>query len=283
MTMPGGIPGTADYQRVLGSQAFRRLEAFSERFLDENREHLRRTGEIWLGDPLHSWSRQWEYPFVLQEFEAFAADAEAAGTIEVLDAGSGLTFFPFFLADADPRTHVTCCDNDGSLETVFAGISDRGGRVRFGVEDLRRLSFADGRFDLVYCVSVLEHTGEYPRIIDEFARVLRPGGKLVVTFDISIDGTSDIPVELVDGLLGALAERFDPSGWDGRVARPREIAAADVVTTEYAQAFDRRLLPWRYPALSAIKAATARRRIPRSLLQRLTFCCGAYSRPTAED
>ena len=38
------------------------------------------------------------------------------------------------------------------------------------------LPFDDGRFDLVYCCDVLEHVVDLPSVIEESARVLRPGG-----------------------------------------------------------------------------------------------------------
>lgn len=42
--------------------------------------------------------------------------------------------------------------------------------------DGRRLPFDDATFDGVYCSNVLEHTPDPNSIIDELARVLRPGG-----------------------------------------------------------------------------------------------------------
>ena len=47
--------------------------------------------------------------------------------------------------------------------------------------DAQLLPFADQCFDLVLCSEVLEHLAKPEYAVDEFARVLRPGGKLVVT------------------------------------------------------------------------------------------------------
>ncbi len=47
--------------------------------------------------------------------------------------------------------------------------------------DAQLLPFADQCFDLVLCSEVLEHLDQPQCAVDEFARVLRPGGKLVVT------------------------------------------------------------------------------------------------------
>jgi len=56
-----------------------------------------------------------------------------------------------------------------------------GGRWHFCAADGRRLPFGDGRFDLVICAEVLEHVPADGRVLAEIARVLRPGGDLVVS------------------------------------------------------------------------------------------------------
>lgn len=62
--------------------------------------------------------------------------------------------------------------------------------VPFGVEaDLRRgslldMPFEDATFDGLVCVSVLEHLEELDRALDEFRRVLRPGGTAVLGFPV---------------------------------------------------------------------------------------------------
>ncbi len=44
------------------------------------------------------------------------------------------------------------------------------------------LPFPDGAFDVVLCSDMLEHVKDRPRLIAEFARVLRPGGLLYLAF-----------------------------------------------------------------------------------------------------
>ena len=61
---------------------------------------------------------------------------------------------------------------------------------RLGIEaDLREASlfempFADGEFDALVCLSVLEHITELDAALTEFRRVLRPGGVAVLGFPV---------------------------------------------------------------------------------------------------
>lgn len=48
-------------------------------------------------------------------------------------------------------------------------------------EDLTKLSFPTGSFDLIISQEVFEHVADYQRAFFECARILRPGGKLVFT------------------------------------------------------------------------------------------------------
>jgi SAM-dependent methyltransferase len=54
-------------------------------------------------------------------------------------------------------------------------------RARFVEADLRRIPAADGQFDLVVCGLALAHVPELDAAVAELARVLRPGGRIVVS------------------------------------------------------------------------------------------------------
>ena len=53
---------------------------------------------------------------------------------------------------------------------------------------LQKLDMPNESLDVICCISVLEHTDNYGEIVREFARVLKRGGLLVLTFDLSLDG-----------------------------------------------------------------------------------------------
>jgi len=79
----------------------------------------------------------------------------------------------------------------------------------FGVSSLDSTGYASEFFDCVFCVSVMEHTDNYGAIVEEFSRILRPGGRLIITFDISIDGTGDIAPSRADRLVSEIEKRFE--------------------------------------------------------------------------
>jgi SAM-dependent methyltransferase len=52
-------------------------------------------------------------------------------------------------------------------------------RAHFAVADGRTLPFTSGAFDSTYCVAVLQHIPDTAAAVREFARVTRPGGRVV--------------------------------------------------------------------------------------------------------
>ena len=140
--------------------------------------------------------------------------------------------------------------------------------VDFRVGLIENLEFPDGQLDLVYCISVLEHTSEYPQILGEFHRILRPGGKLILTFDIALDGSADIPVPEANALLADLTRRFGPN----ELPDLNSQLGPGILTTLAIEDVNR--LPWRHPFLSHLKSAWKRRTLPRSIRKHLTcYCC----------
>ncbi len=267
LRLPDGIPLRDEYDALQRSAVFRDMAAFSEEFLERNRSVLDRYIAKWgAANPLRSWSRQWEYPYV---FGKVAEAVRARPRARILDAGSGATFLPFYLGRRLEGTTVRCCDTDDTLADVFSALNrNLNGDIEFSTADIRALPYPDSSFDLVYCVSVLEHTDGYEDILNEFSRVSN-GGRLTVTFDVCLDGTRDIRLKDLDGMLDALAVAFD-TGPDLRRAVRSQLSNPGIVTT---RTVSRDLLPWRGPPLlHRLKSSLANRRpVPWPPL--LTVCC----------
>jgi hypothetical protein len=120
----------------------------------------------------------------------------------------------------------------------------------------------------------LEHTQDYSRILEEFARVVRPGGTVIVSFDISLDGDRDISISGAIDLLGQASKIFESIS----IGNAREILLAstwgDSFTTKQAQKLDPSLLPWRYPSiLYKIKSRITNGKALMHWPPRLAFCC----------
>lgn len=64
---------------------------------------------------------------------------------------------------------------------LLAGEGGLRARVNLLVASGERLPFADGSFDRVVCTEVLEHVPNDRLLVDEFVRVLRPGGTIAVS------------------------------------------------------------------------------------------------------
>lgn len=243
--LPDGIPLEYDYRNLLKGNCFKEIEQFSNMFLATNKGNLSNYVNKWVEDPLHQWSRQWEYPYVFKRIKKVIQQEPKS---RILDAGSGVTFFPYYLKSQFFAANVCCCDYDGILSGIYEQINtDIDKSVEFSIADLRELPYDNDWFNIIYCISVLEHTADYEKIIEELYRVLRPGGELVVTFDLSLDGTRDICVEKGAELLTALTKRFDSSN-NISLDLKSHVSLTGIFTTNTAKGIDARLLPWRYPS-----------------------------------
>jgi ubiquinone/menaquinone biosynthesis C-methylase UbiE len=106
-------------------------------------------------------------------------------TLDALDAGCGTGFLSFELAGRGHR--VTGIDfAPAMLAEARRKAAERGVSIRFEEGDAEQLPFAPGSFDLVVSRHVLWTLPHPEAAIDEWIRVLRPGGRLAV-----IDGQFD--------------------------------------------------------------------------------------------
>src|SRR5205085_2483120 len=108
------------------------------------------------------------------------AGFDVRGCKRILDAGCGNgRYTRFLLAQADLDALITAFDySQGMLQRARARLqSDRATQV---AADLTRLPYAGASFDAIVCGWVLEHLPDPRPGLTELARVLRPGGKLLL-------------------------------------------------------------------------------------------------------
>jgi SAM-dependent methyltransferase len=200
----------ADLESPAWAGLFRTLEDSQAAFLA--REPQFRSAEYrWPHDPLHTWSRVWEYPYVFANLRAWA-DRRPAGAAapRVMDFGSGVTFFPFALAARN--LHVTAVDTDPVAQRDFLRVARHvpagPGGVDFILSSPAGIPAADASYDAVYSISVLEHVADPAAALAEIDRVLAPGGLLVLTFDLCLSGRGEISPARFQILKQRLADRF---------------------------------------------------------------------------
>jgi SAM-dependent methyltransferase len=147
---------------------------------------------------------------------AHAAGALPAGA-RVLDAGAG---------EAPYRPLFSHCDYVTQDWPASPHIGHAPPDV---LADLHELPLADAVFDCVVCTEVLEHVGDPARVLAELRRVLRPGGRLLLTTPFVLElheepfdfyrYTSHGLRRLVEG-AGLRVERVEPlTGWWSTLAQ----------------------------------------------------------------
>jgi len=105
---------------------------------------------------------------------------------ELLDAGCGfgITCFGFAASDCAPRRVVGLDPSEGKISTMtkiadFLNVGEDGVEPSLG--DAMALEFDDESFDVVFVKDVASHVRDRELFFREISRVLKPGGRLLLT------------------------------------------------------------------------------------------------------
>ena len=134
---------------------------------------------------------------------------------DVLDVGSGAgQILGHLIREAAPGARLTAFDLSGQMlrrsrKRMEPRAAKYGRAPAYVVGDLTRMPFADGAFDCVTAGWVLEHLKDPAPGLEEMARVLRPGGRLLLLCT-------------ADNVTG----QWNSRTWKCRTYNPRELAAA---------------------------------------------------------
>ena len=121
MLLRDGVPLISDLEALEDDAYYAEITGYSRDFLANHAEGMKGYGKLWGQDPFKLWSRRWEYPYAAQKVLEFgkrlgredASEAQSSSTLSlassrsdsalhIIDAGSGVTFFPYFVCDRLP-------------------------------------------------------------------------------------------------------------------------------------------------------------------------------------
>lgn len=114
-----------------------------------------------------------------EHWHRYAFASQFTANLKVLDAACGEGYGAYLLADS--AAEVVGVDlSDEAIAHAMSRYSTAE-NLRFEVADVTQLDFPADTFDLIVSFETLEHLEAQEQMLDEFRRVLRPKGKLVIS------------------------------------------------------------------------------------------------------
>ncbi len=169
--------------------------------------------------------RSW---YVRRTLRQIIAAAPKGQPFRVLDAGTGFGQYTYWLLRSFPNVEVVAVDvKQDYLDRAkaFVDTTPYAGRVRWAEADLTQPLPAgvdgEGVYDLCLSVDVMEHIEDDRAVFRNFARVLTPGGRVIVNTPSDLGGSgiteagqeSFIGEHVRDGYNAAeLAEKLETAG-----------------------------------------------------------------------
>ncbi len=101
----------------------------------------------------------------------------------VLDVGTGTARIPILVCRHQPSVTMVACDASASMLEIARfnlKAANLENRIQLRLEDVKKLSFADGAFDCTVSNSLIHHLSEPSIAVGEMVRVTRTGGRLFV-------------------------------------------------------------------------------------------------------
>jgi ubiquinone/menaquinone biosynthesis C-methylase UbiE len=130
------------------------------------------TYDNWYATPLGAYADELENALIFRH----------AGSVRgktVLDAGCGTGVYSIRLSEVG--ADVTAVDvSEKMLDTAHRKAEQRNQYVWFENADMQHLPYEDHTFDLVVSITSLEFAADPLEALTELARVLRPGGKIII-------------------------------------------------------------------------------------------------------
>jgi SAM-dependent methyltransferase len=130
----------------------------------------------------------------VDQLERFVSRLQIQSTARVLDVGCG-SGGPSLRVAQLTECQVTGVERDSDAVAVGTRLAGEAGlekRVSFVRADAAKtLPFGDGSFDGILCIDAINHLPDRPRVLGDWARLLRGGGRVVFTDPVVITGALD--------------------------------------------------------------------------------------------
>jgi SAM-dependent methyltransferase len=139
------------------------------------------------------WSRQWEYPWVLQNTPYKKKSI-------VLDVGGGTSHFPAIVSKRVKKVVVGEIYN----ERVW---KDNIPNIEYLNVDITKFK-TDVKYDIVSCISVLEHIEDRITAITNLIDAVKKGGYLVMTLDLFLDNSRSCRENEIPLIIDLLSKDF---------------------------------------------------------------------------
>ena len=123
-------------------------------------------------------------PFKVLEFGRIMERCDLQGTETALDIGCGDGLHTVLIGGRVGQVTGIDVNSDfiADARTLAAAM---GRRVQADFRDcpLEKCGFADGQFDVIFSICVIEHIPNYEEVLRESFRTLKPGGRMIFTVD----------------------------------------------------------------------------------------------------